>query len=64
MAVCCAAAALAAAVVDPEVKAKLESISTAAVSPELAVPAKLRDHLKNEIETLRPLLLKSGITPN
>jgi tripartite-type tricarboxylate transporter receptor subunit TctC len=57
-------AALAAAVVDPEVKAKLESISTAAVSPDMAVPAKLRAHLKNEIETLGPLLIKSGITPN
>ena len=56
--------ALAAAVVDPEVKAKLESISTAPVPPELAVPEALRTHLKNEIDTLRPLLVKSGITPN
>jgi len=30
----------------------------------MAVPDKLRAHLKNEIETLRPLLIKSGITPN
>ena len=57
-------AALAAAVVDPEVKAKLDSISTTPVSPDLAVPAKLRAHLKNEIGTLGPLLIKSGITPN
>ena len=57
-------AALAAAVVDPDVKAKLDSISTTPVSPELAVPEKLRAHLKNEIETLGPLLIKSGITPN
>ena len=57
-------AALAAAVVDPDVKTKLEGISTTAVSPDMAVPDKLRAHLKNEIETLGPLLIKSGITPN
>jgi tripartite-type tricarboxylate transporter receptor subunit TctC len=56
--------ALAAAVVDPDVKAKLESISTSAVSPEMSVPEKLRAHLKNEVETLGPLLIKSGVTPN
>jgi tripartite-type tricarboxylate transporter receptor subunit TctC len=56
--------ALQAAVQDPEVKAKLDSIGTAPVSPNLAVPDKLRAHLKSEIDTLGPLLTKAGVSAN
>ncbi|MDO9024228.1 tripartite tricarboxylate transporter substrate-binding protein [Zwartia sp.] len=57
-------ASLQKAVQDPEVKARLDSIGTAPVSPDLAVPEKLRDHLKREINTLGPLLEKAGIQAN
>ncbi len=57
-------AALMQAVQDPDVKARLESIGTAPVTPDLAVPEKLREHLKNEIETLGPLLTKAGVQAN
>lgn len=56
--------ALQKAVTDPDVIAKLDSIGTAPVTPDQAVPAKLRDHLKNEIDTLGPLLKKAGVTAN
>ncbi len=57
-------ASLQKAVQDPDVKARLESIGTAPVSPDLAVPAKLREHLQREINTLGPLLEKAGIQAN
>lgn len=57
-------ASLAKAVQDPDVKARLESMGTASVSPDLAVPSKLQEHLKREIETLGPLLEKAGIQAN
>ena len=55
-------AALQQAVQDPEVKAKLNSIGTSPVTVDLATPAKLATHLKNEIETLGPLLQRAGVS--
>lgn len=57
-------AALQAAVQDPDVKSRLNAIGTEPASPDLAVPAKLQAHLKNEIDTLGPLLSKAGVTAN
>lgn len=57
-------AALQKAVADPEVRAKLEGMGIAAVAPEQATPAALRAHLKQEIDTLGPLLLKAGVKAN
>jgi len=57
-------ASLQKAVQDPDVKARLDSIGTAPVTPDLAVPEKLRDHLQREINTLGPLLEKAGIQAN
>ena len=57
-------AALQKAVVDPEVRARLEGMGVAAVSPEQATPAALRSHLMNEIDTLGGLLLKAGVKAN
>ncbi len=57
-------AALQRAVKDPEVIARLDSIGTSPVTPDLAVPAKLQAHLKNEIDTLGPLLTKAGVSAN
>lgn len=57
-------AALTQAVQDPELKAKLESIGTSSVSTDLTNPGKLQTHLKNEIETLGPLLQRAGVTAN
>ena len=57
-------ASLAKAVQDPDVKARLDTIGTSPVSPDLAVPAKLAEHLQKEINTLGPLLKKAGIEAN
>ena len=57
-------AALQQAVRDPEVKSRLNAIGTEPAKPELAVPAALQAHLKNEIDTLGPLLTKSGVIAN
>lgn len=57
-------AALQSAVKDPEVKQKLGSLGAEPVSVERARPEALRAHLKHEIETLAPLLTKSGATAN
>jgi len=57
-------AALQYAVKDPEVKQKLGSLGSEPVSPERARPEALRAHLKHEIETLAPLLLKVGAQAN
>jgi tripartite-type tricarboxylate transporter receptor subunit TctC len=51
-------------VADPETRAKLESMGVAAVGVDQARPEALRAHLRNEIETLVPLLVKAGIQPN
>jgi len=57
-------ASLAKAVQDPDVKARLASMGTDPVSPDLAVPAKLAEHLKKETDTLGPLLKKAGVQAN
>ena len=54
-------AALQKAVVDPEVRQKLDGIGAAPVSPERARPEALRAHLKTEIDTLGGLLVKAGV---
>lgn len=57
-------AALQRSVTDPEVRNRLESMGISAVNAEQATPAALRQHLKNEIETLGGLLIKAGIKAN
>ena len=54
-------AALQKAVVDPDVRQKLDGIGAAPVSPERARPEALRAHLKTEIDTLGGLLVKAGV---
>jgi tripartite-type tricarboxylate transporter receptor subunit TctC len=56
--------ALQKSVTDPEVRNRLESMGISAVNAEQATPAGLRQHLKNEIETLGGLLAKAGIKAN
>ncbi|MFN5177732.1 tripartite tricarboxylate transporter substrate-binding protein, partial [Limnohabitans sp.] len=56
-------AALQAAVVDPEVRQRLDSMGISAVPVELARPEALRTHLKNEIDTLGGLLTRAGVKP-
>lgn len=57
-------AALQKAVVDPEVRTRLDGMGVAVVSPEQATPAALRAHLAREIDTLGGLLLKTGVKAN
>jgi tripartite-type tricarboxylate transporter receptor subunit TctC len=57
-------AALQKAVADPDVRARLEAMGISAVNVEQATPAALRAHLKHEIDTLGPLLVKAGVKPN
>lgn len=57
-------AALRKAVNDPDVRARLDSMGIAAVSPDLASPEALRSHLKQEIDTLGGLLVKAGVKAN
>ena len=57
-------AALQYAVKDPEVKQKLGSLGAEPVSAERARPEALRVHLKHEIDTLAPLLIKAGAQVN
>jgi tripartite-type tricarboxylate transporter receptor subunit TctC len=56
--------ALAKAVLDPVVKERLEGIGSAPVPPALATPAKLREHLKNEIDMFTPLIKSAGLYVN
>jgi len=56
-------ASLQAAVVDPEVRARLDSMGISAVPVELARPEALRTHLRNEIDTLGGLLIRAGVKP-
>jgi tripartite-type tricarboxylate transporter receptor subunit TctC len=53
--------ALQKAVADPEVKARLDTMGVAAVAPDRARPEALRAHLKSEIDTLGPLLVRAGV---
>jgi len=55
--------ALQIAVVDTEVRQRLEAMGISAVPVELARPEALRAHLKNEIDTLGGLLVKAGVKP-
>ena len=56
-------AALQKAVVDPEVRQRLEGMGISAVPPERARPEALRAHLRNEIDVLGGLLVKAGVKP-
>jgi tripartite-type tricarboxylate transporter receptor subunit TctC len=56
--------ALQKSVADPDVRARLDAMGVSAVSVEQATPAALRAHLKSEIDTLGPLLVKAGVKPN
>jgi len=56
--------ALRQAVSDTEVRSRLESMGIAAVSAEQAGPEALRAHLKHEIDTLNPMLVKAGVKGN
>jgi len=56
--------ALQKSVTDPEVRQRLESMGISAVSVDQARPEALRAHLKNEIDTLGGLLIKSGVKAN
>ena len=48
----------------PDVRARLDAMGVSAVSVEQATPAALRAHLKSEIDTLGPLLVKAGVKAN
>ncbi len=58
------ASALQKAVVDPDLRKRLEGMGIAAVGVERARPEALRAHLKNEIDTLGGLLVKAGVQAN
>jgi tripartite-type tricarboxylate transporter receptor subunit TctC len=57
-------AALQKAVLDADVRKRLESMGMAAVPVDRARPEALRAHLKNEIDTLGGLLIKAGVQAN
>ena len=56
--------ALQKSVTDPEVRQRLEAMGISAVSVDQARPEALRNHLKNEIDTLGGLLIKAGVKAN
>jgi tripartite-type tricarboxylate transporter receptor subunit TctC len=56
--------ALQKSVTDPEVRQRLEGMGISAVSVDQARPEALRNHLKNEIDTLGGLLIKAGVKAN
>jgi tripartite-type tricarboxylate transporter receptor subunit TctC len=56
--------ALQKSVADPEVRQRLEVMGISAVSLDQARPEALRQHLKNEIDTLGSLLVKAGVKAN
>ena len=58
------ASALQKAVLDPDLRKRLDSMGVAAVNPERARPEALRAHLKNESDTLGGLLVKAGVQAN
>jgi tripartite-type tricarboxylate transporter receptor subunit TctC len=51
-------------VADPEVRQRLEGMGVSAVPVERARPEALRAHLRQEIEVLGGLLIKSGVKPD
>lgn len=52
------------AVTDPDVRKCMESVGISAVSADRARPEALREHLKNEIDTLGGLLIMAGVQVN
>jgi tripartite-type tricarboxylate transporter receptor subunit TctC len=56
--------ALQKSVTDSEVRQRLEAMGISAVSVDQARPEALRNHLKNEIDTLGGLLIKAGVKAN
>ncbi|MFZ2738391.1 MAG: tripartite tricarboxylate transporter substrate-binding protein [Burkholderiaceae bacterium] len=56
--------ALQLALKEPELRARFEAMGVAAVAPERGKPDALRAHLKAEIESLTPLLIKAGVQAN
>ena len=51
-------------VADTDTRARLEAMGVAAVPVDQATPEALRAHLKREIDTLVPLLVRTGVQPN
>jgi tripartite-type tricarboxylate transporter receptor subunit TctC len=51
-------------VTDPDTQARLEQMGVAAVPVDQATPDALRAHLRREIDTLVPLLVRAGVQPN
>jgi tripartite-type tricarboxylate transporter receptor subunit TctC len=51
-------------VADADTRARLEAMGVAAVPVDQATPEALRAHLKREIDTLVPLLVRAGVQPN
>jgi len=51
-------------VTDPDTQARLEQMGVAAVPKDQATPDALRAHLRREIDTLVPLLVRAGVQPN
>lgn len=51
-------------VADTDTRARLEAMGVAAVPVDQATPEALRAHLKREIDTLVPLLMRAGVQPN
>ncbi|MBU6190204.1 MAG: tripartite tricarboxylate transporter substrate binding protein BugD [Betaproteobacteria bacterium] len=51
-------------VADTDTRARLEAMGVAAVPVDQATPEALRAHLKREIDTLVPLLVRAGVQPN
>jgi len=51
-------------VTDPDTQARLEQMGVAAVPVDQATPEALRAHLRREIDTLVPLLIRAGVQPN
>ena len=51
-------------VADPDTRSRLEAMGVAAVPADQATPEALRAHLKREIDTLVPLLVRAGVQQN
>ncbi len=51
-------------VTDTDTRARLDAMGVAAVPVDQATPEALRAHLKREIDTLVPLLVRAGVQPN
>ena len=49
---------------DTDLRSHLENMGVSAVSTEKGKPESLKAHLKYEMETLGPLLIKAGVQAN